>query len=92
MVDEMINTVRAAFAPGADAATKQQASTVLRGLAAALEGGSTLPTDATQAAPPGNEPVKPPDLLTLILDQLRPHLPTETKVTSPLRIPIIRIR
>ena len=61
------------------------------GLAAALESGSTLPTDAGQNVTPASEAAKPPDLLTLILDQLRPHLPTETKVTSPLRIPIIRI-
>jgi hypothetical protein len=83
--------VRAAFAPGADAATKQQAVTLLRALVRALEPGSTLPSDAGRPAPLQTEPAKPPDLLSLILDQLRPHLPPTTEVTPRLNIPIIRI-
>ena len=86
MVDEMIGTVRAAFAPGADAATKQQAAAILRGLLGMLEsGGATAPAASSPPAPPA------PDVLAAIVENIRPLLPPETLANMPrFKVPLIR--
>jgi len=96
MVDEMINTVRAAFAPGADAATKQQAAAILRGLLGMLESGSGGASTLASRLTAGSAPVAPPaapmatDLLTAIVELVRPHLPAEALAQMPrFRVPLI---
>jgi|CXWL01.1.fsa_nt_gi hypothetical protein len=89
MVDAMIDKVKAAFAPGADAATKQQAATILRGLLSMLESG-VQPT----AIVPGVAPASsgPPDVLTAIVESLRPFLPPEAAANLPrFRVPMIKM-
>ena len=54
MVDEMIEMVRAAFAPGADAATKQRAAAIRRRLIRVLEpesAGAPIVTAAPVTSP-----------------------------------------
>jgi hypothetical protein len=87
MVDEMIETVRAAFAPEADAAAKQRAASVLRGLLGVLDGGIPSATTAAVQAP---SDLPRMDLLTAIVEYVRPHLPEEALAQMPrLRMPLI---
>jgi hypothetical protein len=90
MVDEMISTVRAAFAPNADPQTKQQAAAILRGLLAMLEPGasaSAAPPAGALAAPA----TAPPDVLAAIVESVRPLLPPETLAKMPrFRVPFIK--
>ncbi len=94
MVDEMIETVRAAFAPGADAATKQRAASILRGLIGVLEAG-VVGVPAEQPGPfstPAPQPERPggADVLTAIVEYVRPHLPEDALAQMPrLRMPLI---
>ena len=91
MVEEMIETVRAAFAADADAATKQRAVSILRGLLGVLEGGA--PSAAGASPPAQSEPPARVDLLTAIVDYVRPHLPEEAFAQMPrLRLPFVDFR
>jgi hypothetical protein len=85
MIDEMIEKVRAAFEPGADVATKQQAAAILRGVLGMLEQGS-------QPAATGGAPTSPveTDLLGRIVEYVRPYLPEEALQQMPrFRVPLI---
>jgi hypothetical protein len=86
MVEEMIKTVRAALEPGADAATKQQAAAILRGVLGMLEAG-------TPAAPPTaslDASSRAPDLLGRIVEYVRPYLPEEALQQMPrFRVPFV---
>jgi hypothetical protein len=85
MIDEMIGTVRAAFSPGADAATKQQAASILRGLLTMLEGQSGAGPEGATAAPVA------PDLLATIVENLRQFLPPDALTGMPrFRVPFIK--
>ncbi len=88
MIEDMINTVKAALAPGADAGTKQQAAGILRGLLAMLESGA----GATVGGPVQAPPTLGTDLLTAIVEYVRPHLPPEALAQMPrFRVPMINL-
>ena len=90
MVDEMINTVRAALAPGADAATKEKAASILRAALGMLESGAggAQVDGPTATAPSAVAPA--PDLLTMIVESVRPHLPPEALAEmTRFRVPLI---
>jgi hypothetical protein len=95
MIEEMISTVKAAVAPGADAATKQQAAGILRGLLAMLESGglgASGPASAVGASPNPQTPQIGNDLLTAIVEYVRPHLPPEALAQMPrFRVPLINM-
>jgi hypothetical protein len=87
--DEMINIVRAALAPGADAATKQQAGVVLRALLAAIETSPGASLAGTVAVAPIGVP-SAADIFGAIVEKLRPHLPADAPTTIPrLNIPLV---
>src|SRR6266542_5260969 len=96
MVDEMIQTVRAALMPGADAETRRQGAAILRRALSLLErpdatqAPAAPPSISSEATPPPNHHGPPPDLLTWIVERLRPLLPPETTATiAGVRIPMI---
>jgi hypothetical protein len=92
MVDEMIDTVKAALTPGADEATKQKAAAILRGVLTMLDPGgaqaatsSSVPLAAQATAAPAL-----PDLLSAIVERVRPLLPAEALADMPrFRVPLI---
>jgi hypothetical protein len=91
MVDEMINTVRAALTPGADAATKEKAAAILRAALGMLESGADGAggAGAPMAIAAPTVPTAP-DLLTTIIEYVRPHLPPEALAEMPrFRVPLI---
>jgi molybdopterin-guanine dinucleotide biosynthesis protein A len=89
MMDEMINTVKAALAPGADADTKRQAAGILRGLLAMLESGGGVAVGAVAAV---QAPTLGTDLLAAIVEYVRPHLPPEALAQMPrFRVPMINL-
>src|SRR5262245_49987569 len=81
--EDAVKLVRAAFEPGADQATKQQAATMLRSLLAVLETtpGAPLATPSAGAPPaaPANSPALPSatDRLGAFVEALKQHLPPE---------------
>ena len=94
MVNDMIETVRAALEPGADPETRTKAASILRGLLKVIE------PDGSRASPPPvpSEPAPTadarlpaaPDLLTAIVEKVRPLLPPETLADMPrFRVPLI---
>jgi hypothetical protein len=95
--DEMIEAVRAALAPGADDESRRRGAAILRGVLAVLEppaptasvvGASTPPGGAAPVAPAHQGP--PPDLLTWLVDRLRPLVPPDALKTVPgLHIPMV---
>jgi hypothetical protein len=91
MVDDMINTVRAAFTPDADAATKRRAAGILRGLLGMLEPTGVTAARGTEApAAPTASATPRADLLTTIVEYVRPHLPPEAFAEMPrFRVPLI---
>ncbi len=95
MIEEMINTVKAALAPGADVATKQQAAGILRALLGTLEsggGGAVAPASSVSAMPSAHVPPPGTDLLTAIVEYVRPHLPPEALAHIPrFRVPLIKL-
>ena len=91
MFDDMIATVRAALSPGADAATKQRAAVILRGVVSMLEAdpspvdAATAPAAAVAAAAPV------PDVLGVLIEAVRQRLPPGAVVDVPrFQIPIVR--
>jgi hypothetical protein len=89
MVDEMIKTVRAALEPGADAATKQQAAAILRGVLGMLEGGGESPPSMP---PTAAAPTPDADLLSRIIEYVRPYVPEDAFEQMPrFRVPIVNL-
>lgn len=88
--DEMIETVRAGFAPEADAAAKQRAAAVLRAALAFLEPTAT-PAPSTAPAPAAPTP-SAADLLAAVIDRFKPFLPAEAAAGMPrLSIPLVPV-
>jgi hypothetical protein len=97
VIDEMVDTVRAALTPGADPATRQRAAAILRGLLTMLEGG-TAAAGAQETSPATGGKVEAPpvpqatDWFGAFIDQLRPFLPAEALPNPPaFRVPMIRV-
>jgi hypothetical protein len=99
MIEEMISTVKAALAPGADAATKQQAAGILRGLLGMLESGgpsaSGVPAGSVGPAPNAQPYPAGTDLLAAIVEYVRPHLPAEAVAQMEqmprFRVPLVNL-
>lgn len=96
--EDVINMLRAAFAPGADPALKRQAADVLRSLVAVLDAtpGAPLVAAPPVAAPPATAApvVAPPqpDKLAEIIERYGARLsPDERAATRCLNIPMIQI-
>ena len=89
-LNEMIEVVRAAFAPGADDETKRRGAAILHAALNLLEPPppttSAVPPMPTTTAPHGS----PPDVLAWIIERLRLLVPAEKLKTVPgLHIPMI---
>lgn len=88
-LDEMIQIVRAALEPGADAATKQRAATILRSALTVLEVAPGAPL-AAAAPPAGGAGIG--DLLGALVEKLRPLLPPGAEPEIPrLAIPFVPV-
>jgi hypothetical protein len=85
-IDQLMATVRAAFAPDADAATKHQAAAILRSALAVLDASPGAPLAPSAPAPA----TAAPDVLGLIVERFRPLLPTDVASTIPrLNLPMV---
>ncbi|MBI4509497.1 MAG: hypothetical protein HY698_07655 [Deltaproteobacteria bacterium] len=85
--EDAVNKIRAAFEPGADAATKAEAAATLRAVLAVLDaspgGAAVLPA---ASATPGE------DILGAILEKIRRLAPDGAKLDVPrLSIPLVSL-
>jgi hypothetical protein len=87
-VDELVNLVRAALQPDADAASKEKAQALLRELLTLV--GGAVGSEQSQAAPPLTSPpagVKDP--LSAILERIWPLLAAETMRAAGRAVPFV---
>lgn len=88
-MDEMIQIVRAALDPGADAATRQRAATILRSVLAVLETAPGAPLVPPSVAPPAGGGA---DLLGALIEKFRTFLPPGMETQIPrLAIPLVPV-
>ena len=87
----IVDALRAAFAPGADAVTKEGAAGILRALLATLEATPGAPLLPSTSGSPGT-PAAQPDLLGALVEKFRAYLPADAALTIPrLNIPLVTV-
>lgn len=104
-MNQLIETVRAALLPGADAETKARAAAILRSVLATLEADAATPPQrsgvtVTAETESGDvTPIAAPSptagaatILDTLLERLRVYLPEHGLEAAPrLRVPLIRV-